>query len=236
MQPLRGQIETTKWHRPTGRRLWTRQERNLEVYAGCAAIAHLLGGDAGYAIAAIGFGSGTGTPALTDTALTGPAYYRAVDSVDYVLSSTGPSQAVFTFSLNAHTPLDYGAFGLNVTEIGLFCNPGGVSFPAAIGDTGTPRAVWQASHTYNVGDVITDGTNIQECTAGGTSGSPTPPSWATAVGGTTDDGSTLIWTCRAVSTAPSILFARSKFSYGAISSASGFTSTWSITIPPGQVS
>jgi hypothetical protein len=61
--------------------VWAYEGRNLFVYAGRPALASLLGGDtAGESAAAIGFGSGSNTPAVGDTALTAPAYYKALGS------------------------------------------------------------------------------------------------------------------------------------------------------------
>src|ERR1017187_2288702 len=59
----------------------TIEDHNLFVSAGLPALASLMGGDtSGEFAAAVGFGSGAGAPALTDTGLTAPAYYKSLDS------------------------------------------------------------------------------------------------------------------------------------------------------------
>jgi hypothetical protein len=63
-----------------GRIVWTYKGRNLFVNAGRPALAALLGGDtSGEFAAAVGFGTGSNAPTLADTALTAPAYYKALD-------------------------------------------------------------------------------------------------------------------------------------------------------------
>jgi len=53
-----------------GHIVWTHEGRNLFVNAGRPALAALLGGDtAGEFAAAVGFGSGSNAPTVTDTAL-----------------------------------------------------------------------------------------------------------------------------------------------------------------------
>lgn len=60
---------------------------------------------------------------------------------------------------------------------------------------------WTAEKAYLLGDTITDGTAIQECTTAGTSGG-TAPTWSTTLGGTTADGAgALVWTHRGAATA-----------------------------------
>ena len=59
-----------------------------------------------------------------------------------------------------------------------------------------PPSKWIASHSYSAGDLcvpITRNGYIYVCTTAGTSGSG--PTWGTTLGGTTSDGSTLVWTC-----------------------------------------
>jgi hypothetical protein len=63
-----------------GGAVWNYEGRNLFVNAGRPALAALLGGDtAGEFAAAVGFGSGLSAPAVTDSALTAPVYYKALD-------------------------------------------------------------------------------------------------------------------------------------------------------------
>jgi hypothetical protein len=65
--------------------------------------------------------------------------------------------------------------------------------PPSLLDPPTPDA-WAANTAYSAGQMALDTNNsVQICTTGGTSGSASP-SWNATVGGTTTDGSTLIWT------------------------------------------
>lgn len=52
---------------------------------------------------------------------------------------------------------------------------------------------WEAGHAYLVGQVIYDGAATEYVSVAGTSGTPTHPTWATAQGATTPDG-TVTWT------------------------------------------
>jgi len=76
-----------------------------------------------------------------------------------------------------------------------------------IGSDGTPaQPAWAAAQAVTAGQMILDTNgNIQECTTGGTTFANPPASWATTIGATTNDGSTVVWTCAAV--APVYLFA-----------------------------
>jgi hypothetical protein len=66
-------------------------------------------------------------------------------------------------------------------------NPPSLLDPASPGN-------WAATTAYTAGQMVLDpNNNVQICTVAGTSGS-TAPTWNTSVGGTTADGSTLIWT------------------------------------------
>jgi Bacteriophage tail sheath protein len=57
---------------------------------------------------------------------------------------------------------------------------------------------WQASHAYSQGQLIVDSNgNTQRVASGGTSGSPSAPTWATAVGSNTTDNA-VTWTLVAI--------------------------------------
>jgi hypothetical protein len=109
------------------RRLIARiEERNLFVNAGLPALAALIGGDAsGEFGAAVGFGSGATTPALTDAGLTAPAYYKSLDSH----SEDGAGSVTFSWSLGS---ADSGAVGITIQELGLFANKTAVVLPGTL--------------------------------------------------------------------------------------------------------
>src|SRR5208282_1528030 len=101
----------------------TIEDHNLFVNAGLPALAALMGGDtSGEFAAAVGFGSGAGTPALTDTGLTTPAYYKSLDSH----SEDGAGSVTFNWSLGT---ADTGAVGITIQELGLFANTTVVVLP-----------------------------------------------------------------------------------------------------------
>jgi hypothetical protein len=99
--------------------------RNLFVNAGLPALAKLMAGlTSGEYALAVGFGSGSTAPALTDTDLTGPTkYYNAVGSN----SEDGNGSVTFEYALIAGT--DTGAYGMTVAEVGLFANLSSVGLP-----------------------------------------------------------------------------------------------------------
>jgi hypothetical protein len=79
------------------------------------------------------------------------------------------------------------------------CNVATGSFTAqpVAGDTittGPANSVWQATHGYSIGGVITINGFVQKVTTAGTSGGSLP-SFSTVTGQTTIDG-TVIWTCQ----------------------------------------
>src|ERR1039457_5437547 len=91
-----------------GRIVWRYEGRNLFVTGGRPALAALLGGDTtGEFAAAVGFGSGSNAPTVTDSALTARAYYNALDSH----SEDGNGSVTFNWSL---TTADTGADGINI--------------------------------------------------------------------------------------------------------------------------
>ena len=101
----------------------TIEDRNLFVNAGLPALAALMGGDiSGEFATAVGFGSGAGTPALADTGLTAPAYYKALDSH----AEDGAGSVTFNWSLGSG---DTGAVGTTIQELGLFANKTVVVLP-----------------------------------------------------------------------------------------------------------
>src|SRR5260370_3472464 len=102
---------------------WLYEGRNLFVNAGRPALAALLGGDTtGEFAAAVGFGSGLVAPAVTDTALTAPGYYKALDSH----SEDGNGSVPFNWSL---TVADTGALGITIQELALFADHGNAGLP-----------------------------------------------------------------------------------------------------------
>jgi hypothetical protein len=101
----------------------TIEEHNLFVNAGLPALAALMGGDtSGEFATAVGFGSGAGTPALTDTGLTAPFYYKSLDSH----AEDGAGSVTFNWSLGV---ADTGAIGISIQELGLFANKTVVVLP-----------------------------------------------------------------------------------------------------------
>jgi len=110
-----------------GKLLWKAEFENLFVNAGLPALAALLAGDtAGEFAAAIGFGSGTAAPLVTDTGLTAPVYYKALAS--HSEDGSGDVTLNWTLASSGGTG-DTGAIGITITELGLFGNTGSVSLP-----------------------------------------------------------------------------------------------------------
>lgn len=109
--------------------LWRLREPNLFVNTGLPALAALLGGDVtGEFAAAVGFGSGANPPTLADSALTGPAYYKALDAH----AEDGAGSVTFNWSL---TTGDAGAVGITIQELGLFANQTSVTLPGSSSPT-----------------------------------------------------------------------------------------------------
>jgi hypothetical protein len=103
--------------------VWTYEGRNLFVNAGRPALASLLGGDTtGEFAAAVGFGTGANAPAVTDTALTAPAYYKTLDGH----SEDGNGSVTLNWSL---TTADTGAQGITIQELALFANHASAGLP-----------------------------------------------------------------------------------------------------------
>ncbi len=112
-----------------GRTVWKYEGRNLFVNAGLPALAALLGGDtSGEFAAAVGFGSGSNAPAVTDHALTTPAYYKALDSH----SEDGNGSVTFNWSL---TTADTGAQGITIQELAIFANHASAGLPGTTAPT-----------------------------------------------------------------------------------------------------
>ena len=196
------------------------EERNLFVNAGLPLLANLIAGvTAGQYVTAIGFGSGSASPAISDTVLTAaPAYYNAI--VSHSFPSSGSVQ--FNYAIG---PTDYGAAGITIQELGLFANPSGVVLPAASG-TGNP--VWSASTAEALGALIVDSNgNVQRCSTTGTTGSGAP-AWATTLGVLTSDGSA-VWTLVALHSAPSPMVAHVEVPAFPYSGVSQYTGTWTLT-------
>lgn len=102
---------------------------NLFVNAGRPALAALLGGDtAGEFAAAIGVGSGLAAPTISDTALTAPAYYKALDSH----SEDGNGSVTFNWSV---TTADTGSQGITIQELALFANHASAGLPGTTAPT-----------------------------------------------------------------------------------------------------
>src|SRR5271169_1654612 len=95
--------------------VWEYAGSNLFVNAGLPALAALMGGDTtGEFAMAVGFGSGAGSPALTDTGLTASAYYKSLDSH----TEDGAGSVTFNWSLGTG---DTGAVGITIQELGKLC-------------------------------------------------------------------------------------------------------------------
>jgi hypothetical protein len=112
-----------------GRIVWEYEGRNLFVNAGLPALAALLGGDTtGEFAAAVGFGTGSNSPLVTDTGLTTPAYYKALDSH----SEDGNGSVTFNWSL---TTADTGADGITIQELAIFANHASTGLPGTTAPT-----------------------------------------------------------------------------------------------------
>lgn len=108
---------------------WEYEGRNLFVNAGLPALAALLGGDtSGEFAAAVGFGSGSAAPAVTDTALTAAAYYKALDGH----SEDGNGGLTLNWSL---TTADTGAQGITIQELAIFANHSSTALPGTTAPT-----------------------------------------------------------------------------------------------------
>lgn len=222
---FKGHVRVRAYCRRTGQQLWTCETDNLVVLTSTIDVVRLVANSAGFPISAVGFGSGTGTPAIGDTALSDPSYYRAVDGISVSVSPL-PAGLTVDWSINGGSPLDYGAEGINVQEIGLFTNSAGVQIPAAANNSNL--AAWQALHAYALGDTIVDGaSNVQVVTTAGTSGG-SAPAFATTIGLTTADGG-VTWTMRAAGVAPTRLFTRALMPMGVQSTLVSFSSDWTLT-------
>lgn len=112
-----------------GRIVWAYEGRNLFVNAGLPALAALLGGDTtGQFATAVGFGSGSNAPTINDTALTAPAYYKALDAH----SEDGNGGLTLNWSL---TTSDTGADGLTIQELAIFANHSSTGLPGTTAPT-----------------------------------------------------------------------------------------------------
>jgi len=194
--------------------------KNLFVNTGLPVLANLIAGvTTGQFVTAIGFGSGSSSPAATDTALTAnPAYYNEI--VSHSFPSAGSVQ--FNYALAA---ADYGALGITIQELGLFANAGGAGLPAAIG---TSNATWSAGTPEAVGALIVDSNgNLQRCTTAGTTGSSTP-AWAATLGAVTVDGSAA-WALVALHSAPGPMIAHVEVPAFPYNGTSQYSGTWTLT-------
>jgi hypothetical protein len=195
--------------------------RNLFVNAGLPALANLMAGviSGQYALA-VGFGSGAGAPTVADTDLsTAPKYYNSVGT--HTFPNSGSVQ--FNYALSATA--DYGALGMTVQEVGLFANGAASAMPAAVG---TANPTWVASTAWTTGSLLIDANgNIQRCTTAGTSGSSVP-TWATALGATTADGS-VVWTAVALHTAPAPMLAHAAVPAFVFNGSANYQGTWTFT-------
>jgi hypothetical protein len=111
------------------RLVWGYEGENLFVNAGLPALAALLGGDTtGQFAAAVGFGSGSTAPTVSDTALTAPAYYKALDGH----SEDGNGGLTLNWSL---TTADTGAQGMTIQELAIFANHANAGLPGTTAPT-----------------------------------------------------------------------------------------------------
>jgi hypothetical protein len=112
-----------------GRVVWEHEGHNLFVNVGRPALAALLGGDTtGEFASAVGFGSGSNAPTVTDTGLTAAAYYKALDGH----SEDGNGGLTLNWSL---TTADTGAQGITIQELAIFANHGSASLPGTSAPT-----------------------------------------------------------------------------------------------------
>ena len=112
-----------------GRVVWEHEGRNLFVNVGRPALAALLGGDTtGEFASAMGFGSGSNAPTVTDTGLTAAAYYKVLDGH----SEDGNGGLTLNWSL---TTADTGAQGITIQELAIFANHGSASLPGTTAPT-----------------------------------------------------------------------------------------------------
>ncbi len=149
--------------RPSGARvrdlapklLWAAEYGNLFVNAGLPALAALLGGDtAGEFAGAFGAGSGVNAPALTDTGLTAPAYYKALDSH----SEDGAGSVTFNWSLIASATIT-NTWAANIAEaLNNTIAPGNGYYykVTTAGTTGATEPAFNAT----IGGTTTDGTVV----------------------------------------------------------------------------
>ena len=112
-----------------GRVVWEYEGHNLFVNVGRQALAALLGGDiTGEFASAVGFGSGSTAPTVTDSALTAAAYYKGLDGH----SEDGNGGLTLNWSL---TTADTGAQGITIQELAIFANHGSASLPGTTAPT-----------------------------------------------------------------------------------------------------
>lgn len=112
-----------------GRIVWKYEGRNLFVNAGRPALAALLGGDtSGEFASAVGFGTGSNTPTVADSALTAPAYYKALDGH----SEDGNGGLTLNWSL---TTADTAAQGITIQELAIFANHSSAGLPGTTAPT-----------------------------------------------------------------------------------------------------
>jgi hypothetical protein len=227
---IRGVIRAWESHelsRKSGRRfvrgrfLW--EAENLFVNSGKPPLANLLAGNlSGEDVLAFGFGSGTGTPAVTDTALwANPAYYNAPTGHTFPASN----QVQFNWQI---ATTDYGLIGMSIQEMGMFANTGAAVLPAAVGTT---NPAWAANLAEVVGNLIVDSNGNIQRASGVTSDAKTggsAPAWATAIGATTTDNH-VTWTLVALHTAPTPLMAHRQIALLAIDGTASFTGTWTLS-------
>jgi hypothetical protein len=112
-----------------GRVVWEHEGRNLFVNVGRPALAALLGGDTtGEFASAVGFGSGSTAPTVTDTSLTSAAYYKSLDGH----SEDGNGGLTLNWSL---TTADTGAQGITIQELAIYANHGSAALPGTAAPT-----------------------------------------------------------------------------------------------------
>ena len=112
-----------------GRVAWEYEGRNLFVNAGLPALAALLGGDTdGRIRGGSGLRHRLECADITDTALTAPAYYKALDGH----SEDGNGGVTLNWSL---TTADTGAQGITIQELALFANQASAVLPGTTAPT-----------------------------------------------------------------------------------------------------
>lgn len=154
-----------------------------------------------------------GSPNFISTTLQNDSNFIAVQS-GASLPQAQPIPGVYSMSGSVWTPNTALALGVSiidpngneqvVTTAGVtgrsspawHTNPRSTTTDGTVvwtNQSGAPILVWQPLTHFNAGDLIFDGTNLQEVTTAGSTGGAPPATWGTTAGSTTTDGG-VTWT------------------------------------------